>query len=156
MPEKRKLTLKDIDIAIGHCEAALKVLNATRGAAPKEKQVNPNHDKLKKWFIDFYKKEKKLDYVWSAADGRNLNLLIGRIQSLINISTATNIGTIDEVFKVLFIRLKKADTFVWGNLSISLVNSKFNEIIAKIKNPKGTSREIDDYKKSLEKKLNPK
>jgi hypothetical protein len=63
---------------------------------------------------------------------------------------------VEDIFRVILSKLKSADTFVWSNLAIPLINSKFNQIIAKIKNPKGTDKEIEDYKKSLAKRLNPK
>ncbi len=156
MPEKRKLSIKNVDAAIEHLESALKLLNTARGSEPNKKKANPNHSALKIGFMSFYKEHKKVDYVWSAKDGTQLNLLIGKIQSLINISESKNAGTVEDIFRVILSKLKSADTFVWSNLAIPLINSKFNQIIAKIKNPKGTDKEIEDYKKSLAKRLNPK
>lgn len=156
MPEKRKLSIKDVDLAIEHLESALKFLNAARGSEPNKKKANPNHSALKIGFISFYKGAKGVEYVWSAKDATHLNLLIGKIESLINISEAKNTGTVEEIFKHILLKIKDVDKFVWSNLTISLINSKFNEIVANIKKPKGTSKEIEDYKKDLAKRLNPK
>lgn len=162
MPEKRKLSITDVDAAIVHLEAALKMLNAARGSEPNKKKANPNHNGIKIGFMSFYKENKKIEYIWSAKDGTQLNLLISKIEALINISKAKNTGTVEDIFKVVLNKLKKTDKqksvdeFTWSNLSISIINNRFNEIIASIKNPKGTNKEIDDYKKSLEKRLNPK
>lgn len=156
MPEKRKLSITNVDAAIEHLEKALKLLNTARGSEPNKKKVNPNHSALKIGFMAFYKEHKKLDYIWSAKDGYQLNLLIGKIQSLINISEAKSTGTIEDIFRLIINRIKSIDKLTWDNLTIAMINSRFNILIAKIKNPKGTSKEIDDYKKSLEKRLNPK
>lgn len=156
MSEKRKLSITNVDAAIEHLEKALKLLNTTRGSEPNKKKANPNHSALKIGFISFYKGAKGVEYVWSAKDAAQLNLLIGKIESLINISESKNIGTVEDIFKVILSKLKGVDKFIWENLTIPIINSKFNEIIAKIKNPNANSKEIDDYKKSLEKRLNPK
>ena len=71
-----------------------------------------------------------------------------------NTSEAKNVGTVESNFKIILTNIKNVDKFIWDNLSIPLINSKFNQIVAKIKNPKGTSKEIEDYKKSLAKRLN--
>lgn len=156
MPEKRKLSITNVDAAIEHLEKALELLDAARGSKPNEKKVNPYHSALKIGFMSFYKEHKKHDYIWSAKDGTQLNLLIGKIQSLINITKSENVGTIEDIFKVILSKLKNTNEFVWKNLTIPIINSKFNEIIANIKNPKGTDKEIEDYKKSLEKRLTQK
>jgi len=156
MPEKRKLSITNIDAVIEYLEKALKLLSDTRGSEPNKKKANPNHSALKIGFMSFYKNNKGVDYIWSAKDANHLNLLIGKIQSLINISESKNVGTVEDIFKVILSKLKSIDKFIWDNLTIPIINSKFNEIIAKIKNPKGTSKEIDDYKKELAKRLTQK
>jgi len=156
MSEKRKLSIIDVDAAAEHLKKAIELLNTARGSEPNKKKAKPDHSALKIGFMSFYKEHKGVDYVWSAKDAMNLNLLIGKIQSLIKISTAKNVGTIEDIFKLILSKLKGVDKFIWENLTIPIINSKFNEIIAKIKNPKGTSKEIDDYKKSLAKRLGQK
>jgi hypothetical protein len=147
MPEKRKLSIAEVDAAIKHLEDALELLNIARGSEPNKKKPNPNHSTLKIGFISFYKGARGVEYVWSAKDATHLNLLIGKIESLINISESKNVGTVEDIFKIILSKLKGVDKFIWENLTIPIINSKFNEIIAKIKNPNANSKELDDYKK---------
>lgn len=90
------------------------------------------HSILKEDFIKWYKWKKKVDYYWTAKDGNNLKLLIKKLEFSIK---SENMPENDEHIQAAFQNLLNMNNDEWikDNLSISIINSKYNELIAKIK-----------------------
>jgi hypothetical protein len=99
---------------------------------------------IKKDFLDWYKYLKKVDYYFTGKDGAAIKQIINKIQF-------QNSGAeIRDDFRFLLKNIN--DQWINENLSLSLINSKFNEILSKIKNgnTKKQSESKADTKRILE------
>ena len=92
-----------------------------------DKAPEPQHQPCKKVFMDFFKERNGLEYYWRGRDGKAINEIIKQIRSR---------GTEDKDIPTLLQTLlnKIEDKWILSNLDVSLLNSKFNQIITKIKN----------------------
>ncbi len=113
----------------------------------KESKVNKNkvnkhddflksslHNYLKNIFLDYYFNLTENEFYWTVKEAKNLNQLINKITFSIK-KKFPDIKIIEdnkviEVFKIL---LQKLPNWHKNNLSISNINSKYNEIITNIK-----------------------
>ena len=122
---------------------------------PKEKTpIEQSHMPCKTIFLDFYFEHKKVDYIWSAKDALNLNQIISKIRSLINTSAhPEKAGTVESNFLHILKKIQKADRWIFDNLGPATINSKFNQLIAKMQKPEASDKELEDYKKELENRL---
>ena len=167
MPRKVRVreadrALKELRLAHHHLTEAGLLLEAAfdNGVMPKpaKKPVEPLHTPLKNTFMEWYSKEKGIEYIWSATDAMHVNLIIGKLRSLTRTSERHQDSILDEVvlnsWPVILGKLKSIDIWIYDNVSMQLINNKFNSIIAKISMPKGTDAELDDYKKKLADRLN--
>ena len=88
-------------------------------------------------FEEYYRKEKDEEYYYDAASGSNLTKIISKIKFLIKHKNGEKYVPKEEEVKeswiLILTNLKKYDNWVYDNLSIQNINSKFNELIAKIK-----------------------
>lgn len=102
------------------------------GGEPPLDKKQSLHIVLKSVFIERHKELSGLDYYWTGKDGKHLKELIGKIRFLMESQNQVISGTaISEQFQVILENIQ--DTWVLENFSVSVVNSKFNEIIMKIK-----------------------
>ena len=102
------------------------------------KSVHPSYGFIKDSFLKFYKEKKGLDYYFKPIDGKKINSLIPQILFQVKIyypeiEKEKEPEKINDAFK--FTLEKMNDNFIIENLSLSLIDSKFNEIISKIKTP---------------------
>ncbi len=84
--------------------------------------------KCKTVFFDFYCGLVGVEYFWGSCDSRYLKQLIKKIQFVQKDSAKQ---TVDNDFRFVLTHLPK--WYIENGLSISLINSKFNDIIASIK-----------------------
>ena len=96
------------------------------------------HSEFKKVFLDFYLDKTKSEYYWQAIDGAKVKSLTTKLLFKIKeknpaIKKESEEGEILKAFKYLLANI--TDTWILSNLSMSIVDSKFNEIINKILNP---------------------
>jgi len=107
------------------------VRNSPKDKITKDKIIKDNvsepslHSVLKKIFLDYYLVNKQIEYYWQAKDGMNLKQLITKLKHY------TDEDKIPASFQAMLEQNK--DKWINDNLSISIINSKFNEIVSKIK-----------------------
>lgn len=113
---------------------------------PIEKQESVfNH--CKALFCAGYQTQSGLPYMFSAKDGKALKEIIGKIQG---ITTNATDQTITATFSVLIEKLP--DWYKQNAFSLTVINSKFNEIVSSIKKyGKSASQSgvSDNYKQRL-------
>jgi glutamyl-tRNA reductase len=101
-------------------------LNKSRVNKSKVNVSEPSlHSVLQRMFLDYYLVNKQIEYYWQAKDGMNLKQLITKLKKY------TDEDKIPDAFRVILEQNK--DKWINNNLSISIINSKFNEIVSKIK-----------------------
>lgn len=116
----------------------------------KEKNVKKDknitlHTRCKGVFMSFYKDKFNTEYYWKAMDGKHLNQLTSAIK--LKMKEVKIEPTEDEIYNNFSLFLKKIkDEWVLKNLSMSIINSKFNEIYAGIKQTDPGSRAEDIVK----------
>lgn len=98
------------------------------------KQLNKElFNEAKKKFFDFYKNKTGEDYYFTAKDAGNLKQLIKKIEfKLKEKNVPQKKEKVVESLEIILNRIQ--DKWILDNLSISIVNSKFNEIITQAKN----------------------
>lgn len=102
----------------------------------KENIITSSHRLCKQTFLAFYKQHKKMDYYWSAKDATQMNLLIGKL--LFTIKQTKQVAdpqSVNDNFSTLLAKIPTLkDQWIFENLSIPILNSKYNETIDKISN----------------------
>ena len=86
---------------------------------------------LRLTWLDYYEKEKEVKYYFQPKDGAALKRIIAKIRYM-----SEKELTRDEVeisFGIVLKKLKDADLWIWNHLSLTILDSKFNEVVAKIK-----------------------
>jgi len=91
----------------------------------KEEEKESLHSVLQKIFLEYYLVNKQIEYYWQAKDGMNLKQLITKLKKY------TDEEKIPDAFRIILEQNK--DKWINDNLSVSIINSKFNEIVSKIK-----------------------
>lgn len=99
-----------------------------RKEAPKKISL---HTACKNIFIEKYEEWKELSYYWTPADAKGLSQLIKKMQYLKKDATEQEII---HSFKVFLSMVQQVDQWVFENLSMKLLNSKFNDLAAKMRN----------------------
>ncbi len=85
---------------------------------------------MKSFFLEWYRTEKGSEYYFSAKDGYAINQLIKKIEfsgAKKNIDKPPDVWKLDA-FKWILNNLQERQNWVYNNLSMSNINSKFNEI----------------------------
>ena len=95
---------------------------------------------LKEKFIEFYDAEKPAPYYWTAKDAGGLAQLINKIRATLK---ATDQGNGEDKIIASFSAMlqtlaKDPNAWLYKNLSIPLINSKFNEILSNYGNQQNT------------------
>ena len=83
------------------------------------------HSVLQKIFLDFYLRNKQIEFYWTAKEAGSLKNLIVKLKHY------TEEEKIPDTFLAMLEQNK--DKWINDNLSVSIINSKFNEIVSKIK-----------------------
>lgn len=106
-------------------------------SGPSEPVADSLHIKIKKEFMAFYEKNKGTSYYWKAIDGKKTNSVISQISFKIKEKVADKEKAVvsdDSVMRGFrrLLELMKADVSPWYmlHLSMSNIDSKFNEIVA--------------------------
>jgi len=97
------------------------------------------HALCKNYFHEYYFKKKEVEYYWEAKDGFAINQLLNKIKKF----TGDNDQKIEAGF-IAYLQTPK-DKWIEENLSVTILNSKFNEIIARAKG----SDKLSDLKKEV-------
>ena len=109
-----------------------------------DKNEKSLHQILKEIFEEFYNKdrEENYEYYWEGKDGKALSYLIPKLKKLCK-------GKEDKVPDTFRAMLEKNnDKWINDNLSVSIINSKFNEIVRKIKG--STDPRIEEIKRKFD------
>lgn len=118
----------------------------------KESQTKKSlHSFLKDDFLNWYKHLKKTDYYWTAKDGSALKQIINKLKFS---TEKEKVEISDEIIRATFRKLIKSinDNWINENLSVPIINSKYNEIVTKIKS--GTSSLEERILRNMEKTIN--
>lgn len=104
---------------------------------------SPVHKECKEFFLNFYEEKKGTGYYFQAIDGKKLNSIIKKIDFKIKEKGCAEKEKDLEVIRgfKIFIEYAYKDTDNWtrDNFSLSVIDSKFNDIFSKIKNGQSTS-----------------
>lgn len=128
-----KATKEQLRIALA---ASLGVQYVPESKEKKESQFN----ECKALFFSFYKKETGLIYSFTGQDAKSLKELIGKIRMLYNYPA--NEYPVVETFGMLLEKLP--DWYKKNAFSLPVINKKFNEIVASIKQNVGKGQTISD------------
>ncbi|WP_165026768.1 hypothetical protein [Dysgonomonas sp. ZJ279] len=116
-----------------------------------EKKSNGENASLftecRNYFLEAYKDHTGVDYVFGAKDGFALTMIIDKVQCLIEYKSPS---VAFETFKAFISKLP--DWYKQNAFSLTIINNKFNEIIASIRN-NGKTGVNDDYKARLTRDL---
>lgn len=106
-------------------------------ASKKQKTVTLTHE-LRRKFESYYEKEKKSEYYYTSADGKNLKYIINKIKFIIKQKHGDDYIPSDkeiiESWNYILEKIKLVDTWIYDNVSILTINQKFNQLISKINN----------------------
>lgn len=115
-------------------------------SATKEKKrtlLEDAHQPCQKTFMDFYQTWKRKMYLWSAKDGMHMKLVIGKILTLVrqsNSDTKPDVKSVQNALAHILEQLPQLkNQWIFDNLSVSLLSSKFNEITDQIINNNATN-----------------
>lgn len=131
-------------------EEKLKKKVAPKKKGPKE-AISPH---CKKFFMDYYLSQKEVEFYWTAADAVALNQLIAKIRA---ISPDKKDEAVKHLFEVFVQKIKAADPWVYDNLTVRLMNQKFNELVPKLKKVNASGQKIkipDGYEAMMQKYIN--
>lgn len=92
---------------------------------------------LKEKFEDYYKKNKTESYYYQAKDAAQLKQIITKVKFSIKEKKGKkhkveNLEII-EAWDYILSKIKGSDSWVYDNLSIPTINTKFNELVSKIR-----------------------
>ena len=83
-------------------------------------------------YLNFFKSYKIYPHSWTTADGKNLNVILGKLIELMKQHNGSELSAerIRDAFAALLERIRSAkDQWIFNNLTVSLINSKFSVII---------------------------
>lgn len=101
-----------------------------------EIKKNNLQNELRKIFENYYLQNKKINYYYDAKSSGALKQIINKLKSVSSPEKQS-----DECIKKSFVYILKniSDVWILDNLDLSILNSKFNQIISKLKNGKITN-----------------
>lgn len=123
-------------------EQALLISELEKKLSKPKKKKEPLHFECKNYFLEYYKENKSADFYWSVKESVALNSILKKIRTL-------EVGemeskTVIAGFQKLIISVKDFDPWIFENFSLTLINSKFNELIEKIR----TNKKLNGANKS--------
>lgn len=109
------------------------------------------NDQIKEIFCNFYLEKTTTEYIWTEKDWGKTKTLRNKLLIKIkeknpDLTTEKETETIIEGFNHLLKGIK--DTWILSNLSMSIIDTKFNEIINQIINPTNGKQSVTDKGKS--------
>jgi len=105
-------------------------------AAPPKEKKKSIHDDLRELFMTYYFREKDLEYIWSSVDAVQLKKVTGKIEALLLASNQpSEPDKILNAFDYMLLNLKLKEPWVYDHLTVPILNSQFNVIVSKIRNP---------------------
>ncbi len=111
-----------------------------------KKSVHPSFSFIKNAFLSYYLEQKKLNYNWQPIDGTKTNSIIKKILFQVKTTYPDTLPENEEK-KIndgfIFIIKNLNDNWIIENLSLAIIDSKFNTIISKIKNPTKNGQSIN-------------
>ena len=117
----------------------------------KESQDKILHAKMRAEFEQHFFNEKKIEYYWEAKDAGALKSIITKLRKAT--SDENNISDDEKIFEAWQAILKNIhDKWINENLSMTLINSKYNQIVAAIVN-RGQGSELQEYEEKLKKQM---
>lgn len=128
-------TIKQLNIELSKKEKIIEdknllILELEKKLLKPKKKKEVLHGPCKEMFLEYYSENKKSEYYWVVKDATALNQIIKKIRSL---DKDLSNDSVMAGFEKLITSVKIYDSWIYENLSPSLLNSKFNELIEKIK-----------------------
>lgn len=105
-----------------------------KGSAQKERKGDPLFVPLKEIYLNWYKEKEETDYYFAAKDAGALSQLIKKLKFAVKAKDGNNEPDeeqLKEAFKYVLNHLPK--WFLENDSSLTIINSKFNQIIKQIK-----------------------
>lgn len=117
---------------------------------PEPIQVESLHTKCKQAFCELYKAKTGLDYMFVAKDAGALKQVLLKVEGILQVATEENVIL---TFRALIEKLP--DWYVQNAFSLPVINKKFNEIAANIKNNGATKKQpiSESYKDRIRRSL---
>jgi len=94
-----------------------------------DKKENGDFTEMKNTFLTYYKKKKELDYYFTGKDAGSLKQLTNKLKA--TLKSVGKEANLTDTFAGFLNAIN--DEWIIENLSIPLINSKYNEILAKIR-----------------------
>jgi len=114
----------------------------TESDTGKEKTaIELSHVPCRKIFLDFYLQHREIECRWNGVDGKHLNMLLGKIKAAMRKTNPDpSAMEIQDAWKIILEKLPLlSDQWYFNNLSVAIINTKFDDIIFKIKNNNGNT-----------------
>ena len=102
------------------------------------KKVSPLHNILKNIFLQKFKQLTNQDYYWQGKDGLALNQIENKIRFALRLKEI--LETIEKISESFELILNNLPDWYKENLSITVINSKYNELTTQIKNNYGKGK----------------
>ena len=117
----------------------------------KGKEINSLHAQMRAEFQQHFLDVKKIEYYWEAKDGSALKSIIMKLRKAIN--DQGEISNDNKIFEAWQTILKNIhDKWINEKLSITLINSQYNQIVAAIVN-QGQGSGLQEYSEKLKKDM---
>lgn len=119
----------------------------TLGGRRSISETDACYTEARRAWMRLYDELKHEHYYWTGKDSAHLKQLLAKIRAkMAEIPSPTPATDADAVANMeLFCRkAAKADSWVADNLSVAIINSKFNELYTKIKNGKSATNNKPD------------
>ncbi len=123
----------------------------SKGKERKEKEINSLHAQMRAEFEQHFFNEKGIEYYWEGKDGNALKSIITKLRKATN--DQGEISDDNKILETWQVILKNIhDKWIKENLSVPLINSKYNQIVATIVN-RGQGSELQEYKEKITKQM---
>lgn len=110
-----------------------------------EKDTTKIHNLLKEFFLGWYKEAYQDSYYWIAKDSVSIKRIIKKIEFKVKEKNGLE-PTNDQILKAFEIIITNiSDDWILANLSVSLIDSKLNQLVNQLRN---TSKSKQNEKQS--------
>lgn len=126
-----------------------KVFNSNKKISDFKKSVHPSYRYIKDFYLIFHLEKTRSEYYFESKDGQKINSLIKKLLFKIKeknpaIKKESEPEEINKAFKYFIESIQ--DQWILNNLSLTILDSKFNEIINQILNPlKNGKQTVKDF-----------
>ncbi len=142
----------DVDLADTDKSVVTIVENHNKPTNQDKTPKNPFHSQMKSLFLEYYKRTKGFDFYWSPKEASALNQVYEKIRFSISSNGITDV-TIPDSFSALLESI--SDKWILENMTVSIINSKYNELISKAKSKSGANSNYSAYAQDLLERLSP-